>query len=82
MKRASFNLMLLVFAAIGFCGQVVPPPAWDTTAEPGSDGLPLQYLGPGLPDRWAPDGHLMYSPGVQNVQISRANRKHPPDLSP
>ena len=80
MKRASFNLMLLVFAAIGFCGQVVPPPAWDTTAEPGSDGLPLQYLGPGLPDRWAPDGHLMYSPGVQNVQISRANRKHPPSF--
>jgi hypothetical protein len=74
--------MLLVFAAIGFCGQVVPPPAWGTTAEPGSDGLPLQYLGPGLADRWAPDGHLMYSPGVQNIQISRANRKRPPKLSP
>jgi len=49
---------------------------------PGSDELPLQYLGPGLPDRWAPDGHLMYSPGVQNLQISRANRKYPPDLEP
>jgi len=47
---------------------------------PGSAELPLQYLGPGLPDRWAPDGHLMYSPGVQNIQISRANRKHPPDF--
>ena len=39
---------------------------------PGSDELPRQYLGPGLPDRWVPDGHLMYSPGVQNFQISRA----------
>jgi hypothetical protein len=74
--------MLLVFAAVGFCGQVVPAAARDTTAEPGSDGMPLQYLGPGLPDRWAPDGHLMYSPGVQNIQISRANRKYPPDLPP
>jgi len=49
---------------------------------PGSDGLPLRYLGPGLPDRWAPDGHLMYSPGVQNIQVSRANRRHPPKLAP
>jgi len=49
---------------------------------PGSAELPLQYLGPGLADRWAPDGHLMYSPGVQNFQISRANRKHPPKLPP
>ena len=39
---------------------------------PGSDELPIQYLGPELPDRWAPDGHLMYSPGVQNFQISSA----------
>ena len=54
----------------------------DSTVQPGSDELPLQYLGPGLPDRWAPDGHLMYSPGVQNIQISRANRKHPPSLPP
>jgi len=52
----------------------------DATVQPGSDELPLQYLGPGLPDRWAPDGHLMYSPGVQNIHISRANRKYPPDF--
>ncbi|HUW19866.1 MAG TPA: PA14 domain-containing protein [Sedimentisphaerales bacterium] len=49
---------------------------------PGSAELPLQYLGPGLADRWAPDGHLMYSPGVQNIQVSRANRKHAPNLLP
>ncbi|MHC4213488.1 MAG: PA14 domain-containing protein, partial [Planctomycetota bacterium] len=49
----------------------------DSTAQPGSDQLPIQYLGPPLPDRWAPDGHLMYSPGVQNMQLSRANRKYP-----
>ncbi|MCK4677275.1 MAG: hypothetical protein KAT48_04015 [Bacteroidales bacterium] len=60
--------------------QVVPPPAWDPNAEPGSPGLPLQYLGPELPDGEAPDGRLMYSPGVQNIQISRANRKHPPSF--
>ncbi|MHC4575435.1 MAG: hypothetical protein ACYS76_15110, partial [Planctomycetota bacterium] len=58
--------------------EVVPPPAWDPTAEPGSDGLPLQYIGPDLPDREAPDGRLMYSPGVQNIQVARANRKYPP----
>jgi hypothetical protein len=53
-------------------------PALGTDAEPGSDGLPLQYVGPPLPDKTASDGKLMYSPGVQNIQISRANRKHPP----
>jgi len=47
-------------------------------AEPGSDALPLQYLGPDLPDKGAPDGRLMYSPGVQNIQVLRANRKYPP----
>ena len=57
--------------------QVVPS-AWDPTAEPGSDGLPLQYIGPDLPDGEAPDGRLMYSPGVQNIQVVRANRKYPP----
>ncbi|HUT29754.1 MAG TPA: sialidase family protein [Sedimentisphaerales bacterium] len=50
----------------------------DSAAEPGSDALPLQYLGPDLPDKTAPDGRLMYSPGVQNIQVARANRRHPP----
>ena len=58
--------------------EIVPPPPWDPDAEPGSPGLPLQYLGPEMPDSEAPDGRLMYSPGVQNIQISRANRSHPP----
>ena len=58
--------------------EAVGLPAVDPTAEPGSDALPLQYLGPDLPDREAPDGRLMYSPGVQNIQIARANRRHPP----
>ncbi|MGB2806390.1 MAG: PA14 domain-containing protein [Sedimentisphaerales bacterium] len=56
----------------------VSSPALATTAEPGSDELPLQYLGPYLPDKEAPDGRLMYSPGVQNIQVARANRKYPP----
>lgn len=55
-----------------------PSPVLAITAEPGSDELPLQYLGPDLPDKGAPDGRLMYSPGVQNIQVLRANRKHPP----
>ena len=62
--------------------QVVLPPTWDADSVPGSDELPLQYLGPELPDGEAPDGHLMYSPGVQNIQINRANRKYPPPLAP
>ena len=60
--------------------KVVPPPAWDPDAEPGSPGLPLQYLGPELPDIEASDGRLMYNPGVQNIQISRVNRKYPPSF--
>lgn len=47
-------------------------------APPGSPEMPLWYDGPGLVDPKAPDGKLMYSPGVQNIQISRGNRKYPP----
>ncbi|MHC4659212.1 MAG: sialidase family protein, partial [Planctomycetota bacterium] len=58
----------------------VAPPVKAPTAPavPGSDELPLQYIGDPLPDKTAADGKLMYSPGVQNIQVSRANRKHPP----
>jgi len=61
----------------------VSSPVFGSTAlglpgEPGSDELPLQYIGPDLPDKEAPDGRLMYSPGVQNIQVARANRKYPP----
>ena len=58
--------------------QVILPPAWDENTVPGSDALPLQYVGDRLPDNEAGDGKLMYSPGVQNIQINRANRKYPP----
>ena len=58
--------------------EVILPPTWNENSIPGSDELPLQYLGPGLPDGEAADGRLMYLPGVQNIQISRANRKYPP----
>jgi len=51
-------------------------------AVPGTPELPVQYLGPDLPDGEAADGRLMYSPGVQNIQINRANRKYPPPLPP
>jgi hypothetical protein len=60
--------------------QVIMPPSWDENTIPGSDKLPIQYLGPELPSKQAGDGKLMYSPGVQNIQINRANRKHPPDF--
>ena len=58
--------------------QVIMPPSWNENTIPGSDKLPIQYLGPQLPSKQAGDGKLMYSPGVQNIQINRANRKHPP----
>jgi hypothetical protein len=62
--------------------QVVLPQTWDENTVPGSDELPLQYIGDPLPDKTASDGRLTYSPGVQNIQISRANRKHPPAFPP
>ena len=58
--------------------QVVLSPTWNENTIPGSDELPLQYIGDPLPDKTAADGRLMYSPSVQNIQVSRANRKHPP----
>ncbi|MHC4648953.1 MAG: sialidase family protein, partial [Planctomycetota bacterium] len=58
------------------------PPAKAPTAPavPGSDELPLQYIGDPLPDKGAADGKLMYSPGVQNIQLLRATRTSPPDF--
>jgi len=60
----------------------VAPPAKvpSAPAVPGSDELPLQYIGPPLPDKGAADGKLMYSPGVQNIQLLRATRTSPPDF--
>ncbi len=42
---------------------------------PGGGAMPLVYEGPQLFDPSAPDGRMPYSPGVQNIQISRATRK-------
>jgi Sialidase-like, CBM domain len=47
-------------------------------AQPGSPELPLVYDGPRLADKTAPDGGMPLCPGVQNIQISRANRKPSP----
>ena len=60
----------------------VLPPTWNENTIPGSDELPLQYIGPQLPNGEAAGGKLMYCPGVQNIQISRVNRTHPYDLQP
>jgi hypothetical protein len=49
-------------------------------AVPGSDEIPIQYIGDPLPDKGAADGKLMYSPGVQNIQLLRATRTNPPDF--
>ncbi|MHC4240704.1 MAG: PepSY domain-containing protein, partial [Planctomycetota bacterium] len=57
-----------------------PAKAPTTPAVPGSDELPLQYIGDPLPDKGAADGKLMYSPGVQNIQLLRATRTSPPDF--
>ena len=50
----------------------------EATAKPGTPELPLLYDGPGLVDPKAPDGRLIYSPGVQNFQVYRASRKPAP----
>ena len=78
MTKSLLSYLWSVFFGIAFF--LFAPLAWASGPVPGSSELPLQYLGPDLPDRWAPDGHLMYNPGVQNIQISRANRKYPPSF--
>jgi hypothetical protein len=45
--------------------------------KPGTGEMPLVYDGPGLTDPNAPDGKMPLSPGVQNVEIFRANRGKP-----
>ncbi len=55
-------------------------PARAADPVPGSDELPLRYEGPGVTDPQAPDGRLPYSPGVQNIQVYRASRKHSPSF--
>ncbi len=62
-----------IFAATTTCLAAVLTLAAEP--KPGSPEMPLVYDGPGLPDSKAPDGRLMYGPGVQNVQVYRANRK-------
>jgi Sialidase-like, CBM domain len=47
----------------------------------GHDADPLRYVGPPLPNPKAADGGLRYCPGVQNIEISRANRTHPSNPS-
>jgi len=56
-------------------GMVFSVAGWASEAAVGSAEMPVQYIGPGLPDSKAPDGRLMYSPGVQNIQVYRGNRK-------
>jgi hypothetical protein len=78
MKKSLVHLLFVMLVGAVVC---VPGSAvWAAEAAVGSAELPLQYIGPGLPDANAPDGGLMYSPGVQNIQINRANRKHPPSF--
>ncbi len=57
-----------------------PAEALGAPGVPGSDELPIQYIGDPLPDKGAADGKLMYSPGVQNIQLLRATRTSPPDF--
>ena len=73
MKKPSLYVMWATFASAVFCVLTLSVRAAEPV--PGSGLMPMQYIGPKLPDNKAPDGHLMYSPGVQNIQISRGNRK-------
>lgn len=70
MKNSPWSWTVAAFAIClmsGMAGRAEP--------KPGTAEMPLEYIGPRLPDGNAPDGHLMYSPGVQNIQIYRSNRK-------
>lgn len=49
--------------------------ATNSDAVAGSPEMPLVYDGPRLAHPKAPDGGMPLSPGVQNLQISRSNRK-------
>jgi hypothetical protein len=73
MKKSLVHLLFVMLVGAVVC---VPGSAvWAAEAAAGSAEMPVQYIGPGLPDANAPDGRLMYSPGVQNIQIYRGNRK-------
>ena len=72
--------MPVTFVGVAFC--LLALTAQAANPLPGSAEMPMQYVGPGLPDATMADGHLMYCPGVQNIQISRVNQKHPYDLEP
>jgi len=61
---------------------IASSPSLIPTGQPGSDEIPIQYIGDPLPDKGAADGKLMYLPGVQNIQISRATRTSPPPYPP
>jgi len=72
--------MPVTFFGVAFC--LLALTARAAKPLPGSAEMPIQYVGPKLPDAEAADGHLMFCPGVQNIQISRVNRAHPYDLQP
>jgi len=80
MKNSSLRVMPVTFFGVAFC--LLALTARAAKPLPGSAEMPIQYVGPKLPDAEAADGHLMYCPGVQNIQISRVNRAHPYDLQP
>jgi len=80
MKRLYVSMMRLTLVGVVCCE--LASFVWAAEPLPGSAEIPLQYIGPQLPDPEAVDGHLMYCPGVQNIQISRVNRTHPYDLQP
>src|SRR5437762_2608918 len=60
---------------IAGCLGATSPLAEALEPKSGTAEQPLFYDGPGLADPLRPDGALMFSPGVQNIQLSRANRK-------
>jgi hypothetical protein len=76
MEKLSVSFLRPLLA--GMASYLIVSAVMAADPEPSSPELPLVYEGPGLIDPKAPDGHLMFSPGVQNIQIYRANRKPSP----
>ena len=79
MKTSALRGLRLTLLYVGCVGSAL----LQTTAghggepKPGSAELPLRYQGPALPNPSSPDGGLPFSPGVQNIQVYRSNRRPP-----
>ncbi len=75
MKTAAQVFLRLSLLFLSVCFFLPPVTIKAADAAPGSPENPLTYDGPQPWDTNAPDGRLLFSPDVQNIEIYRSNRK-------